>query len=69
MSATDWTIWCTYAAYKSHLAQPGVSRATARCYLFYVAGFYRLRAQTSQDADFLDDYMRVRAIGCRAAAL
>lgn len=55
--------WEEFAAYKSHLARSGVSRATVRCYLFYVAGFYRLRAQASQRAEFLDDYMRVRAIG------
>ncbi len=55
--------WEEFAAYKSHLARSAVSRATVRCYLFYVAGFYRLRAQASQSAEFLDDYMRVRAIG------
>ncbi len=55
--------WEEYAAYKTHLAQTGISRATAQCYLSYLTGFYRLRAQVSLDSKLLDAYMKVRAIG------
>ncbi len=55
--------WREYAAYKLWLAQSGIARTSARVYLFYVQIFYRLRAQTYQDSEVLETYMRIRALG------
>ncbi|MFQ5911182.1 MAG: tyrosine-type recombinase/integrase [Thermoplasmata archaeon] len=55
--------WQEYAAYKTCLAETGLSRATVRCYLSYLTSFYRLRAQSSQDPRLLDLYAKVRALG------
>lgn len=55
--------WREFGAYKANLAQQSVSRATARGYLSYVTGFYRLRAQASQDSELLETYSKIKAIG------
>ncbi len=55
--------WREYAAYKTHLGELGLSRSTIRCYLSYLTGFYRLRAQASQDPKLLDIYSKIKAVG------
>ncbi len=55
--------WQEFAAYKAHLGQTRISRAAARGYLSYVAGYYRLRAQALQDPALLELYAKMRAIG------
>ncbi len=55
--------WQEFAAYKSHLGQRGISKATARGYLSYIAGYYRLRAQATQDPKLLELCTKMRAIG------
>ncbi len=55
--------WREYAAYKSHLSETGISRATIRCYLSYITSFHRLRAQTSQHPKLLDLFNKVKALG------
>ncbi len=55
--------WREYATYKLWLAQSGIARASARVYLFYLQIFYRLRAQTYQESEVLETYMRIRALG------
>ncbi|MFQ5911215.1 MAG: tyrosine-type recombinase/integrase, partial [Thermoplasmata archaeon] len=55
--------WQEYAAYKTHLAERGLSRSTIRCYLSYITGFYRLRAQSSQDPRLIDIYSKIKAVG------
>ncbi len=54
--------WREYAAYKIWLAQSGIAKTSARIYLFYLQIFYRLRAQTYQDSEVLETYMRIRAL-------
>jgi integrase len=55
--------WQEFAAYKSHLGLQGISKTTARGYLSYIAGYYRLRAQATQEPRLLDLYTKMRAIG------
>ncbi|MFQ5951508.1 MAG: tyrosine-type recombinase/integrase, partial [Candidatus Geothermarchaeales archaeon] len=55
--------WREYVEYKLWLAQSRVARTTARVYLFYIQIFYRLRAQSYQDPQLLEAYMRIRAAG------
>ena len=55
--------WQEFAAYKAQLAQQGISKTAARGYLSYIAGYYRLRAQATQDPRLLELYTKMRAIG------
>ena len=55
--------WQEFAAYKAHLAQQGISKTAARGYLSYVAGYYRLKAQATQELRLLELYTKMRAIG------
>ncbi len=55
--------WQEFAAYKAHLAQLGISKTAGRGYLSYIAGYYRLKAQTTQDPRLLELYTKMRAIG------
>lgn len=55
--------WQEFAAYKAHLGQQVISKTAARGYLSYIAGYYRLKAQATQDPRLLELYTKARAIG------
>jgi len=55
--------WQEFGAYKAHLAQLGISKTAGRGYLSYIAGYYRLKAQTTQDPKLLELYTKMKAIG------
>ncbi len=61
--ALDQSRWQEFAAYKAYLAQSGISRAAIRGYLSYIAGYFRLKAQATQDPDLLETYNKIKAIG------
>ncbi len=55
--------WQEFAAYKAHLGQQGISKTAIRGYLSYIAGYYRLKAQATQEPRLLELYTKMRAIG------
>ncbi len=55
--------WQEFGAYKAHLGQQGISKTAIRGYLSYIAGYYRLKAQATQEPRLLELYTKMRAIG------
>ena len=55
--------WKEFSAYKIHLLTTGVSRTTIRGYLSYLAGFYLLKAQTTQRPRYLELFSKMQVIG------
>src|SRR5207247_4194687 len=55
--------WHEFLAYKSYLADAGLSRATIRSYLSYIGSYYRLLAQTTQLESVSTLCSRIRTVG------
>src|SRR5256712_3488567 len=55
--------WHEFLAYKAHLADASLSRATIRCYLSYIGSYYRLLAQATQLESISTLCGRIRTVG------
>lgn len=55
--------WGEFLAYRSYLTETGISRATIRCYLSYIASYYRLLAQATQVESLSNLCNRIRTVG------
>ena len=55
--------WTEFLAYKAHLADTGVSRATIRAYLSNIGSYYRLLAQATQLESISTLCGRIRTVG------
>lgn len=55
--------WPEFAAYKSRLAESGVSSTSIRSYVYYITILYRLLARKTEDPRHFDLYSRIRAVG------